>query len=142
MKKIILLFALMSFSLSYAQDGTDWKYLTTVSSTDVYVKIEDPNLKQAWVKMIDQITSKKNKKGKIIKNGGSIHKFSWTVDCESKTYSILRSIQYDKNGTQLFDTNEFNDDLLNSIDILQKDKSIVPETLASGIFNYICNSTN
>lgn len=123
MKKILLLFGLIAFSLpSYS---SDWQLVSTNSFLVDKSSVEKKeNTVRAWT-MRDFKGITKGKKHVYVK----VYE---EVDCKNKTLADLFVIYYDKN-----------DNLVDSIDAeslgLEKHTRVVPDSNGELIFNELCS---
>jgi hypothetical protein len=132
MKKILLtLLFFIVYSKSFSQND-DFQYVVSAKDgTEVYVLFEKDNygIKEFWVKMIPPFKNVKNKKGKLIKTGGGYTLEFFKMNCSDKTYSTSDGIKYNQNG-DVVQTNYYE----------TFDEKIIPGTVLSGVYKYICET--
>ena len=132
MKKILLtiLFFIIS-SKSFSQDD-EFQYVTsTKDGTEVYLYFERDNdgTKEFWLKIINPIKKIKNKKGKLIETGGDSSVQFYKLNCSDKRYSTSDGVIYDRNGK-----------VIQKIYIDSYDDKIIPGTVLSAVYRYVCES--
>ncbi len=132
-KNVLILLAILLFiNVSYSQSDEDFNYATTSKDgTEYYVYIEKTTdySKEIWVKSLIPAKTIKNKKGKYVKVGGGYNLAFIIISCSKKKYDITQTISYDKNG-EVTDNNDF----------ISYDERIVPGSVMSGIYNFVCNN--
>jgi hypothetical protein len=123
---------LLFFNLSFSQLGENFSYATSgTDGTDYFVLIEKvtDSSKEVWVKKINPTKTVKNKKGNYIKTGGGHSMTFIIIDCSEKKYDIKERIAYDRNGK-----------VIRNDDFPVYENRIVPGSVMSGIYNFVCNT--
>jgi hypothetical protein len=125
---IIILFIALSINKVNAQ--TDFIYLTESSEATIYVKEEKTvNVEHfIWVKMVFDLTTYKNKKGKIVKKNKGTKMIQYCANCADRTLKKIMSFEYDASGN-----------LTNSDQNESEAMPIIPETLGEAYFKYACD---
>jgi hypothetical protein len=131
MKKIFLLFTILSISNLYSQE--EFKLIgKTQTGGNYYVKIDksSPNECSIWLK-IEFTKILKNKKGKkySVKDGYQLNYM--IIHCTEKLSDNLEYVIYDKNNIVIESGNK-----------LDYGKRIFPESITESIFNYVCTEIN
>lgn len=121
MKNFHILIALFITIFLTAQD---YKLAIKNSKSSVWIK-EEGNY-SGWVKFEDAITFKKNKQGKLVKNGGGFNVQYWSCDCGKKKIDRTDGVIYNLKK-------EYSNDIPDSYD-----ERIIPETIGESILNIFC----
>ena len=129
-KIFLTLLLILSFSKIYSQNE-EFTYVTSSKNGEDYsvliIKINDYST-ELWVKKTEPIISKKNKSGKIIKTGGGYSLTFMTIKCGDSTYDLGESIAYDQN-----------ENIKSNIDIASYENRVVPGSVMSAIYNFVCS---
>lgn len=131
MKKIFLLFTILTISSLYSQE--EFKLIgKTQTGGNYYVKIDKslPNECSIWLK-IEYTKSLKNKKGKKYEAKDGYQLNYMVFYCEEKITDNLEYAIYDKNNVVIESGNK-----------LEYGKKIFPETISEAIYNYVCPVIN
>lgn len=118
-----LCFSQSDEAFSYAASGTD--------GADYFVLIEkvSDSSKEVWVKKSNPTKTVKTKKGKYIKTGGGHSMTFFIINCSEKKYDIKERIVYDRYGK-----------VTSNDDFPVYENRIVPGSVMSGIYNFVCNN--
>ena len=132
MKKTLftLLFLIVSCH-TFSQSDNDFQYVTSSQSgKEIYIHFEKDNYgtKEFWLKMTEPVKTTKSKSGKIIKTGGGYTIEYIKMNCSEKEFSSSYTTKYDKNGNPT--------SLSSYYDV--HDQKIVPGSVMSGVYRYIC----
>lgn len=131
MKKIIFTIAIFIISINtiFAQSDEFTLVGTTNDGEEYYALVQKTNdySTELWLKKIEPIKTIKNKSGKLIKVGGGYNLTYTTIKCGDFTYDLGESITYYKNGN-----------VKNTIDIDSYDNKVVPGSIMSAVFKYVC----
>lgn len=132
-KNLLILLAILLFiNVSYSQSDEDFNFVTTSKDgTEYYVYIEKNTeySKEIWVKSLIPTKTIKNKKGKYVKIGGGYNLAFIIMSCSKKKYDINQTVSYNKDGK-----------VTENSDFPSYDKKIVPGSVMSGIYDFVCNS--
>lgn len=128
-KYITLFFFLNFFNSTFAQSDEFTLVGTTNDGEEYYALVQKTNdySTELWLKKIEPIKTIKNKSGKLIKVGGGYNLTYTTIKCGDFTYDLGESITYYKNGN-----------VKNTIDIDSYDNKVVPGSIMSAVFKYVC----
>lgn len=132
----ISLYILLFVNVSYSQSYEDFNYVTTsIDGSEFYVYIEKNtgNTKEVWVKNLKPTKTIKNKKGKYVKVGGSYDLIFYTLYCSQKKYDATQIVSYNKYGNVTKNSNS---------DFQSYDNRVIPGSVMSLIFDYVCNNEN
>lgn len=129
-KYITLLLFLLFFSSTYSQSDEFTFIGSTNDGDEYYVLIQKTNSysTELWLKKSIPIKTIKNKSGKLIKIGGGYELTYITIKCDDITYNIGEYINYYKNGN-----------IKSSGNIDSYDNKVVPGTIISSVFKYVCS---
>lgn len=130
MKKILFTILLCIISSKSFSQNDEFQYVASAKDgTEVYLYFEKDNdgTKEFWLKIINPIKTLKNKKGKLIKTGGDSTIEFYKLNCSDKTYSTSDGVVYNRNG-----------EVIRKIYINAYDDRIIPGTIMSGVYKYIC----
>jgi hypothetical protein len=132
MKKALLtILFFIIYSKSFSQND-EFQYVTSAKDgTEVYMYFEKDNdgTKEFWLKIVDPSKNIKNKKGQLIKTGGSSSVQFYKLNCSEKTYSTSDGVIYDRNGEVIkrIYNDSYND-------------RIIPGTILNAVYKYICEN--
>ena len=114
---------------SFAQTDEFTLVGSTNDGEEYYVLIQKTSdyATEIWVKKMEPIKTIKNKSGKLIKVGGGYNLTYTTIKCGDFTYDLGESITYYKNGN-----------VKNNLDIDTYDIKVVPGSIMSAVFKYVC----
>ncbi len=127
MKKVYFLLSMFISFLGYGQKSLKFWLVYSDKEHKVFVKKEKDG--EAWVKIVDNPKTTKNKAGKWVSTGGGYDLGYWICYCNENRYSIDEYIRYNKNGKVVYtEPNK-----------VYKER-IVPETISEIVFNDVCYS--
>lgn len=129
-KFLLSILFILIFNFSFSQSDDDFNYAASDNKgNDYYVYIEKVNYstKEIWIKKTDPIKTIKNKKGKYVKTGGGYTLSFLIVNCSDKEYDSKQTIKYNKSG-----------DVVDSNDFPSYSNKVVPGSVMSGIFDFVC----
>lgn len=129
---VLTLFIFFLFN-TFAYSQTDEDFISVATAKDgteyyVYIEKAEYSTKSIWVKHTTPLKSFKNKKGKMVKSGGEKTLSFMTVDCAEREYTIQQSFLYNRNG-----------DLKQEQDIPSYGNKVVPGSIMSAIYNFVCS---
>ncbi|HEU4497273.1 MAG TPA: surface-adhesin E family protein [Flavobacterium sp.] len=132
MKHLLLITFLLASLLSYSQYKFQYAGMTS-KKEEIFIKFEKIETDKifVWVKIVEQPTTFKNKKGKKVTKNGGYTLTLMAMDCKNRNYDKSTYIKYDSKG-----------DIVYSEDLNEWDKVIVPDSVGELIFEFTCSSNS
>ena len=139
MNKRFLLVVFFFFISNYAYSA-DWHLVTSTNTGDRYFvdrsRIEVlPDYRKAWVR-------ENLKKAKKLRGYEKLHKETVDqvlFDCEGKRVSSLSTSYYDLEGKIIVKNDQEDKERLYKKNILKRWNSIVPDSIASNVLEFVCS---